>query len=299
MRIAATAARAGSRRDPAAWWSRPVGNGMDRFAPKDPPGARPPRHRPPDEAVHGVPPDRARAARRGRGRVQQRDRLPDRAGPPRPPSWRPAPPAARRGAPPAGRTRRRGGAAGRPAPPAAVWEGGIVPLPRAAPGPRPSAAFEEALRRHPELGAGTRRTPERRIRSWRALHRPEQEVIFRQVHEPGRLGLSDFTGMGDLAIAVAGQPLDHRLYHFRLPYSGFEHAHAVLGGGSYVALAEGLQDECPVGARRRAARAPPQRQPLRRLARPRARGGGGPDPALRRALRPLTRSAPTDALCAH
>jgi transposase InsO family protein len=111
-----------------------------------------------------------------------------------------------------------------------------------APGLRPIAVFEEVLRRHPELGVGIRRTLERRIRGWRAVHGPEQEVIFRQVHEPGRLGLSDFTDMGDLAVSVAGQELDHRLYHFRLAYSGFEHAHVVLGGESYVALAEGLQN---------------------------------------------------------
>jgi hypothetical protein len=41
---------------------------------------------------------------------------------------------------------------------------------------------------------------------------------------------------------IAGQILDHRLYHFRLAYSGFEHAHVILGGESYVALAEGLQN---------------------------------------------------------
>ena len=67
-------------------------------------------------------------------------------------------------------------------------------------------------------------------------------MIFRQVHEPGRMGLSDFTEMGDLAVTIAGAPLEHRLYHFRLAYSGFEHAHVVLGGESYVALAEGLQN---------------------------------------------------------
>jgi hypothetical protein len=33
-----------------------------------------------------------------------------------------------------------------------------------------------------------------------------------------------------------------RLYHFRLAFSGFQHAHAVLGGESFVALAEGLQN---------------------------------------------------------
>ena len=130
----------------------------------------------------------------------------------------------------------------RPDPLARVWDSEIVPLLQAAPSLRPVALFEEIVRRHPELGPGIRRTLERRVRSWRALHGPEQEVIFRQVHEPGRMGLSDFTDMADLAITVAGQPLEHRLYHFRLAYSGFEHAHVVLGGESYVALAEGLQN---------------------------------------------------------
>src|SRR6185312_9166330 len=41
---------------------------------------------------------------------------------------------------------------------------------------------------------------------------------------------------------IAGVPLEHRLYHFRLAYSGFEHVHVVLGGESFVALAEGLQN---------------------------------------------------------
>jgi hypothetical protein len=98
------------------------------------------------------------------------------------------------------------------------------------------------LRRYPELGARIRRTLERRIRAWRAIHGEEQDVIFRQVHEPGRTGLSDFTDMGDVGITVARALLDHRLYHFRLAYSGFEHAHVVLGGESFIALAEGMQN---------------------------------------------------------
>jgi hypothetical protein len=124
----------------------------------------------------------------------------------------------------------------------AVWDDEIVPMMKAAPGLRPIAIFGEMLRRHPELGEGVRRTMERRIRSWRALHGPDQEVMFRQIHEPGQMGLSDFTDMGDIDISVASQPLDHRLYHFRMVYCGFEHAHVVLGGESYVALAEGLQN---------------------------------------------------------
>jgi transposase InsO family protein len=130
----------------------------------------------------------------------------------------------------------------RPDPLSTIFEQEVVPMLAAAPGLRPIAVFEEVVRRHPELGHGIRRTLERRIRAWRALHGAEREVIFRQTHEPGRMGLSDFTDMGGLAITIGGLAFDHRLYHFRLVYSGFEHAHVVLGGESFMALAEGLQN---------------------------------------------------------
>ncbi|MCP1843063.1 CRP-like cAMP-binding protein [Bradyrhizobium sp. USDA 4524] len=67
-----------------------------------------------------------------------------------------------------------------------VFETEIVPILKSAPGLRPVAVFEEMLRRHPDLGTGIRRTLERRIRAWRAIHGEEQEVIFRQTHEPGQ-----------------------------------------------------------------------------------------------------------------
>ncbi len=130
----------------------------------------------------------------------------------------------------------------RPDPLGLVWDAEVVPMLEAAPGIRAVAVFAEMVRRHPELGEGVRRTLERRIRTWRAFHGPERDVIFRQEHPPGRMGLSDFTDMGGLGITISGEPLDHRLYHFRLAFSGFEHAHVVLGGESFVALAEGLQN---------------------------------------------------------
>ncbi len=130
----------------------------------------------------------------------------------------------------------------RPDPLGDLFETEILPMLEAAPALRPVAIFEEMLRRHPELGCGIRRTLERRVRAWRAMHGLEQEVIFRQVHEPGRLGLSDFTDMRSLAVTISGVSLDHRLYHFRLAYSGFCHAHVILGGESFVAIAEGLQN---------------------------------------------------------
>jgi hypothetical protein len=126
---------------------------------------------------------------------------------------------------------------------AAVWEPEIVPMLEAAPGLRPITILEEIRRRHPDFPVGARRTLERRVRVWQAQNGPEREIIFRQVHPPGRQGLSDFTEATGLGISIAGVgPLEHRLYHFRLAFSGWEHAAVILGGESFVALAEGLQN---------------------------------------------------------
>ena len=129
----------------------------------------------------------------------------------------------------------------RPDPLADIFDTEVVPILENSPGIRPVGVLVELMRRHPDLGPGVRRTLERRIRVWRAEHGPEKEVIFRQTHEPGQRGLSDFTHMESLGVTVAGQPLNHMLYHFRLAWSGFAHARVVLGGESYTALAEGLQ----------------------------------------------------------
>ncbi len=125
---------------------------------------------------------------------------------------------------------------------AGIFNEEVVPILEKTPDIRPISVFEELLRRHPMLDPGVRRTLERRMKTWRLLHGSDQPVIFRQNHEPGRMGLSDFTHMDAAGVTIAGQPLVHMLYHFRLVCSGFEHAHVVLGGESFVALAVGLQN---------------------------------------------------------
>lgn len=130
-----------------------------------------------------------------------------------------------------------------PGPLAAIWDTEILPMLQSLAGLRPITILEEIERRHPETDwRPLRRTLERRIRGWKACHGPEQEVIFRQVHAPGRQALSDFTDTADLKVTIAGQPFVHRLYHFTLAYSGWEHAEVVLGGESFVALTHGLQN---------------------------------------------------------
>jgi hypothetical protein len=98
-------------------------------------------------------------------------------------------------------------------------------------------------RRHPDRDWDRlRRTLERRVRAWSAEHGAEREVIFRQDHPPGQQGLSDFTDMADLGVRITGEPIVHRLYHFVLAYSAWEHAEVVLGGESFTALARSLQN---------------------------------------------------------
>ena len=124
-----------------------------------------------------------------------------------------------------------------------MWESDILPLLLTRPGMRPVMLLDEMQRRHPERDWDRlRRTLERRVRAWGAEHGAAREVIFRQDHPPGQQGLSDFTDMAELGIRIAGEPLAHRLYHFVLAYSTWEHAEVVLGGESYTALACGLQN---------------------------------------------------------
>jgi hypothetical protein len=68
------------------------------------------------------------------------------------------------------------------------------------------------------------RTLQRRIRDWRALKGPDQEVIFPQRHIPGKQSQSDWTHCNELGVKIDGQPFSHMLFHFILTYSRWETA---------------------------------------------------------------------------
>src|SRR5260221_921557 len=84
------------------------------------------------------------------------------------------------------------------------------------------------------------RTLRRHIARWRALHGPEQEVIFEQRHTPGERAESDFTHMEDLGVTIAREPFPHLLYHFVLTYSNTEAA-SLCFSETFEALAEGIE----------------------------------------------------------
>ncbi len=86
------------------------------------------------------------------------------------------------------------------------------------------------------------RTLQRRVKRWRAKHGPAQEVIFLQRHTPGDMGISDYTWMNKLNITLAGAVFKHKLYHYRLVYSGWTYVQVCLGGESFESLSSGLQN---------------------------------------------------------
>jgi transposase len=101
--------------------------------------------------------------------------------------------------------------------------------------------FALLCEQHPERYRSTQvRTLQRHIAVWKALHGPEQEVIFEQRHTPGERAQSDFTHMDDLKITLGGEAFPHLIYHFVLTYSNVEAA-SICFGETFEALAEGLE----------------------------------------------------------
>ena len=125
---------------------------------------------------------------------------------------------------------------------AAVWASELEPMLRREPRLKPMTLFEYLQDQYPGQYRQVLRTLQRRVREWKALHGPEPEVMFMLRHEPGVMGLSDFTKLKGMEISINGKPFEHLIYHYRLAYSGWQYAQIIQGGESFVALSEGLQN---------------------------------------------------------
>lgn len=124
----------------------------------------------------------------------------------------------------------------------AVWEQELEPMLRKEPRLKPMTLFEYLQDTYPGKYPQVLRTLQRRVQTWKALHGSSPEVMFELRHEPGLIGFSDFTELKGITITIAGTPFEHLLYHYRLGYSGWQYAHIIQGGESFIALAEGLQN---------------------------------------------------------
>jgi len=83
------------------------------------------------------------------------------------------------------------------------------------------------------------RTLQRRIRDWRALKGADNDVKFRQRHQPGKQSQSDWTHCDELKVTIDGAPFSHMLFHFMLPYSRWETAY-ISFSESYDNLVSGF-----------------------------------------------------------
>ena len=125
----------------------------------------------------------------------------------------------------------------------AVWETELLPLLEA----EPKLKARTLLGRLQAKYEGSYpnkllRTLQRRLQRWKAISGPAKEVIFRQNHPAGWQGISDFTDAAELCVTLRGEAFPHILYHYRLPFSGWEYGQVMLGGESFAALSEGLQN---------------------------------------------------------
>jgi transposase len=102
--------------------------------------------------------------------------------------------------------------------------------------------FEVLQREHPgKYQDGQLRTFQRRVKLWRAIKGPGNEVFFPQIYKPGEWGESDFTRMKPLGVTINGVPFDHMLYHFVLCYCNWETG-TICFSESYESLSAGLQN---------------------------------------------------------
>lgn len=124
----------------------------------------------------------------------------------------------------------------------AVWASELEPMLRAEPRLKPMTLFEYLEEKYPGEYPRVLRTLQRRVSDWKALHGPSPEVMFTLRHEPGVMGLSDFTTLKGIQVTIGGEAFEHLIYHYRLAYSGWQYAQIIQGGESFVGLSEGLQN---------------------------------------------------------
>lgn len=123
-----------------------------------------------------------------------------------------------------------------------VWSSELEPMLRREPRLKPMTLFEHLQEQYPGKYPQVLRTLQRRVQTWKVMHGPAPEVMFMLRHEPGVMGLSDFTKLKGMKITIKGQSFEHLIYHYRLAYSGWQYAQIIQGGESFIGLSEGLQN---------------------------------------------------------
>jgi transposase len=118
----------------------------------------------------------------------------------------------------------------------------VVSLLTASPELQATAIYDYLQEKYPDYYTGKElRSLQRQIRQWRIKDSQESEVMFYQNYKPGERSQSDFVHMNYLGITIKGEHLNHLLFHFILPYSGWEYVLVCTGGESFENLSRGYE----------------------------------------------------------
>jgi len=91
-----------------------------------------------------------------------------------------------------------------------VWASVLLPMLEKAPQLEPQTLLLHLEQTFPgQEWFRRKRTLQRRVEQWKALHGPAREVMFLQHHQPGVLGISDFTVLKGEPITIAGVAFEH------------------------------------------------------------------------------------------
>lgn len=123
-----------------------------------------------------------------------------------------------------------------------LWEKELKPMLEGEPRLEATTLFEALQERYPGEYDDKLRTVQRRVSQWKASQGKPKEVMFKLRHEPGEMGLSDFTQLKGVCITIGGKGFQHKLYHYRLAYSGWQYVQVIQGGESFIGLSQGLQN---------------------------------------------------------
>lgn len=127
---------------------------------------------------------------------------------------------------------------------ATVWESVLVPMLKAdTAGVLESKTMLKELRAREgsTYGLALLRTLQRRVHEWRSLHGPAKEVMFEQVHPPGREAAFDFTDMTELGVTIAGVVFEHLVFQLVLSFSKWRWI-GLAFSETFEAMVRGLQD---------------------------------------------------------
>ena len=97
-----------------------------------------------------------------------------------------------------------------------VWEKDVVPMLKSGVDQATFLLEELQEKYNDKFFDSMIRTLQRRIERWKALFGPDKEVMIRQIHEPGELGISDFTHPKDIKVTINGKELGNKSFSIRL-----------------------------------------------------------------------------------